>query len=70
MNQPGDQQRAAGILDRLPATVLDPAITLVKQVLPKLAKVRRPRDLIHRSVNLAPVSTTEEVLKIDDAHRP
>lgn len=40
-----DEERAAGLLGRLPKSVRDPTITLVRQLLPKLVKVRRPRDL-------------------------
>ena len=40
-----EDERAAGLLGRLPKSVRDPTVTLVKQLLPKIAKVRRPRDL-------------------------
>jgi hypothetical protein len=42
---PDGRDRATRVLDRLPKTVRDPTVTLVKQLLPKLAKVRRPSDL-------------------------
>src|SRR4051812_44631976 len=40
-----DGERATRILNRLPASVRAPTITLVEQLIPKLVKVRRPRDL-------------------------
>lgn len=40
-----DEQRAAGLLNRLPKSVRDPTITLVRHLLPKLVEVRRPSDL-------------------------
>src|SRR5688572_14583961 len=40
-----DEQRAAGILGRLPPSLRALTITLVRQLAPRLIKVRRPSDL-------------------------